>query len=111
MNQSKRLERFQKRAGTHQNTHMPSNAKSSIQWRVWLGFILVLLVILMDWQWVWGILFLFWVIPDIRNQVTYFMEPVERSNSPILYWTIVSTWILLSLFSISTLFIDYSQWI
>lgn len=87
-----------------------STPNSTIQWRVWLGVFFVIIMSIMNWQWAWGILFLIWVIPDIRNRVTYFIEPVEREQSPFLYWTIVITWIVLSLFSLSTLFIDYSQY-
>lgn len=107
MNKSESLREATKRAGNTKNTN--SSSKSSVQWRVWGGLIFVILMTVMDWQWAWGILFLIWVIPDIRNRVTYFIEPVQRDESPVLYWTIVCTWIVLSLFSLSTLFIDYNN--
>lgn len=106
MNKPESLREASKR-GTN---NPPSYAsKSPVQWRVWLGLLFVIVMTFMDWQWAWGILFLVWVIPDIRNRVTYFIEPVERDESPLLYWTIVCTWIALSLLSLSTLFIDYNS--
>lgn len=107
MKKSESLREATKRAGHKQNSNSSSNSK--IQWRVWLGLAFVILMSVMNWQWAWGILFLIWVIPDIQNRVTYFIEPVERDTSPMLYWTVVCTWIALSLFSLSTLFVDYSQ--
>lgn len=107
MNKSESLREANKRANNNSNANSSSN--TPIQWRVWLGLVFVILMTVMDWQWAWGILFLIWVIPDIRNRVTYFIEPVERDKSPLLYWTIVFTWVLLSLLSFSTLFIDYNN--
>lgn len=106
MNKSESLREARKRV---RKTNSNSTSNSPIQWRVWLGLFFVILMTIMDWQWAWGILFLIWVIPDIRNRVTYFIEPVERNESPVLYWTIVCTWIILSFFSLSTLFVDYNS--
>lgn len=107
MNKSESLREANKRVAKKTTQNTPSN--NTFQWRVWLGLLFVILMSVMNWQWAWGILFLIWVIPDIRNRVTYFIEPVERDESPFLYWTIVCTWIILSLFSLSTLFIDYNN--
>lgn len=107
MNKSESLREATKRVGNNRNIN--STPSSSIQWRVWIGLFFIILMSVMNWQWAWGILFLIWVIPDIRNRVTYFIEPVQRDETPFLYWAIVCTWILLSLFSLSTLFIDYNN--
>jgi hypothetical protein len=64
----------------------------------------------MNWEWAWGILFLFWVIPDIFSGVTYFIEPIEKRQNPILYWIIVVSWILMAIYSFSVLFIDYARY-
>lgn len=90
------------------NPNTKTQSKSISQWRVWLGVLAVITVTIADWQWFWGIIFLFWILPDIRNRITYFIEPVERDVNPILYWVIVSTWIVLSILSFSTLFFDFN---
>ncbi|OSY87520.1 hypothetical protein WH52_11240 [Tenacibaculum holothuriorum] len=73
-----------------------------------MALIGVILIFILNWQWAWGILFLYWVIPDIFRGVTYFIEPVERERNPLLFWSIVISWIIMSLFSLSTLFITYN---
>ena len=79
--------------------------KKTTKWRTIIALILMYIAIIMNWQWAWGILFLLWVIPDIINGMTYFIEPIEKKENPILYWIIIISWILMTLYSISTLFI------
>lgn len=67
------------------------------------------IAIFMNWDWAWGVLFLFWVVPDLISGNTYFIEPIEKKQSPILYWVIIVSWILLAVYSFSVLFIDYEQ--
>jgi len=79
--------------------------KATIKWRSILGLILVYMAMWYNWQWIWGVLFLLWVIPDIFSGVTYFIEPIARKEHPILYWLILSSWILMSIYTILPLFI------
>lgn len=83
--------------------------KSSIRWRTIVALVLMYAALIMNWEWMWGVLFLIWVIPDIYSEVTYFIEPITKKESPILYWMVIITWVLLALYSLSTLFIDYYQ--
>lgn len=73
--------------------------QKSIKWRTILGLILVYVAMWFNWQWIWGVLFIFWVIPDILSGVTYFIEPIEKIKHPILYWVIILSWILMSVYS------------
>ena len=84
-----------------------SNAIST-KWRTIIGLIFMYIAIWFNWQWAWGILFLLWVIPDVITGVTYFMEPVERKENPILYWIIILSWILMSVYSMASLF--FPEW-
>mgnify|MGYP000319827450 CR=1 FL=1 len=81
--------------------------KTSLKWRTIIALVLMYLALIMNWEWMWGVLFLIWVIPDIYGEVTYFIEPITKKENPIEYWVIVITWIFLALYSLSTLFIDY----
>lgn len=81
--------------------------KTSLKWRTLIAILLMYVALFMNWEWVWGVLFLIWVIPDIYTGVTYFIEPIARKENPATYWLIIITWILLALYSLSTLFIDY----
>ena len=83
--------------------------KNPIKWRTIIALLLMYTAILMNWQWVWGLLFMFWVVPDIISGVTYFIEPIEKKTNPILYWIIIVSWVLMALYSFSELFIDYEQ--
>lgn len=82
--------------------------KKKIKWRTILGLLFMYLAMWYNWQWAWGVLFLIWVIPDIISGVTYFIEPVERSSEPILYWVIIISWVLMSLLSLSVLL--FPEW-
>ena len=75
---------------------------SEIRWKASLALIAVWIAIYFNWNWVWGIIFLFWVIPEIKHGVAHFIEEVERSRNPITYWLIISSWILLSLYLLIT---------
>jgi len=55
--------------------------KIRAKWRTVFGLILMYTAIWFNWQWLWGVLFLIWVIPDLLSGVTYFLEPVKKKNS------------------------------
>jgi len=73
------------------------------KWRSIIGLILIYLAIWFEWNWAWGILVLLWVLPDLRSGVTYFMEPIEKLKNPFLFWTIIATWLLMGMISLTTL--------
>jgi len=68
------------------------------RWRAILGLVIVAIAVLSDASWIWGVLFLLWVVPDIRRGSTHFMEHVERRNNPVVYWLIIVTWLTLSIY-------------
>lgn len=78
--------------------------QKSIKWRTILGLILIWLATWFNLQWIWGILFLIWVVPDLMSGVTHFLEPIEKAENPILYWLIMASWLVMCAYSIATLF-------
>ena len=84
-----------------------NKSKQNSKIRSVLGLSLLYLAILLNWQWVWGIIFLIWVIPDIFSGITYFMEPIERKTHPILYWLIITSWIWMSVYMIALPFFPH----
>jgi hypothetical protein len=81
-----------------QNIRSPNKSKSNrpakpLKWRTILGLVLVYVAFGLDWQWIWGVLTLYWIIPDFFRGVTYFIEPISRKDDLILYWFILITWI------------------
>ena len=69
---------------------------SNFKWKALVGLIAVYFAILLELNWFWGIIFLMWILPDIKRGETYFFEAVNRRNNPILFWAIALTWIALS---------------
>ncbi len=63
-----------------------------------------------EWNWVWGIFFLVWVVPSILSGSVYIIEPVDRSEHKVLYWIIVGTWVWMSVYVILSSFIPWLQW-
>ncbi len=78
--------------------------KTTIKWRSIIGLLFLYIALLQDWQWIWGILFLMWAVSNIRSGTTYFIEFIEKSKNPILYWAIITTWILLAIYSFLPVF-------
>lgn len=76
----------------------------SLKWRAGVGIGLVYVAVVMNLTWVWGIIFLVWVIPDLKTGSTYFFEAIHRKQNPIMYWIIVGSWLWLSLFLFSGIF-------
>lgn len=74
----------------------------TLKWKALLGLALIFIGFVMDWYWVWGILFLTWAIGDIRARRTHLLEEISRSESPFLYWIIITMWLLFSFFAFST---------
>ena len=77
---------------------------NKIKWRTILGLILVWVATILNWQWIWSILFLIWIIPDFFTGVTYFIEPITKKDNPFLYWLIMISWVALSTLTIATIF-------
>ncbi len=55
--------------------------KGNMKWRTILGLIILYFAMWFNWQWIWGILFLIWMIPDLFTGVPYFIEPVSKKRS------------------------------
>ena len=72
------------------------NHPGDFKWRTVIGLILIYTAVALNWQWIWSVLFLYWIAPDFFTGVTYFIEPVSRQHNPILYWLILVTWVAFS---------------
>ena len=82
----------------HSNTDPQEATKHSPKWRAILGLVIVATAVLLEANWIWGLLFLLWVIPDIQHGSTHFLEHVEQRKNPVIYWLIVTTWVVLSIY-------------
>ena len=83
---------------TNNSASVPTNSNSQkVKWRTIIGLGLIYIAVALNWQWIWGILSLYWVLPSFFTGVTYFIEPIERKENPILYWLIIITWVAFSI--------------
>ena len=74
-----------------------SRASGGIRWLTLVALAIVVLALIFDLNFIWGLLFLFWAGPSLFTGVTFLVEPIHRSENPWLFWTIVSLWLGLSL--------------
>ncbi len=70
----------------------------TIRWRAILGLAMVAVAVVTEANWIWGILFLIWVVPDLWRGSTHFLEYVERHRNPVVYWLIMATWLSLTIY-------------
>lgn len=81
--------------------NMPSNG-SRFKWKSLLALLIIAVSLYTDQYWLWGVLFLWWGINDLRKRHTYLMDDISRSENPILYWVIVILWLVLALWALSS---------
>ena len=68
-----------------------------VRWFTLVAIAIVLVAVIFDLQWGFGLLFLLWAAPSIFTGETFLVEPVHRAENPWLFWTIVTLWLSLSL--------------
>lgn len=78
---------------------------TKFKWRASIGLIAAWVAIVKDIPWIWGIIFLVWVIQEIKEKQAHFLEFVDRKHNPILYWAIIVSWIFMSLYLLITPFV------
>ncbi len=71
------------------------------KWKTLLALVLIYMAVLFEWNWVWGVLFLFWTVPALYSGRTHLVEEVDRKTNPALFWLIIGTWLTLSLYLIA----------
>lgn len=71
------------------------------KWKALLGLAAVWAAVALNWNWIWGVIFLIWVIQEIKSGRAYFVEEVERFRNPVIYWLIIVSWLLMSIYLIT----------
>ncbi|MYF84354.1 MAG: hypothetical protein F4176_09660 [Acidimicrobiia bacterium] len=54
----------------------------------------------MDWQWVWGVFFLYWAVLGIMTGQAFVVRTVDQDESPLLFWLISVTWLVVAALSV-----------
>ncbi len=73
------------------------SAERRIAWRSMVGLVCVWCAVFFDLELFWGVLFLIWLWPALRTGQADFVEVIDRRSQPVMYWLIVGTWSILSL--------------
>ena len=79
-----------------QSSRLRKASAAPYKWRSILALAAVYAALLTDQNWVWGVIFLIWVVPSLRSGETFFVETVRRSENPATFWAIILSWIGLS---------------
>ena len=60
----------------------------------YIAFVTLIAALFLWWQWPWGLLFIYWVVPAIKTGEAHLLGPVAREQDPFLFWAIVTLWTL-----------------
>ncbi len=61
----------------------------------YLVFVLLMASTALGYQFLWGVLFLFWTIPNFYSGHALLLSDVTRNDDPILFWAIQIAWVVL----------------
>ncbi|MCG8634001.1 MAG: B12-binding domain-containing radical SAM protein [Desulfobacterales bacterium] len=79
-----------------------STGAAPLRWKSVLALGIIGMGLWFEWYWIWGVLFIIWAITDLRNRRTYLLDDIPRSDSPLLYWTVVLMWLIMGIWALST---------
>ncbi len=51
----------------------------------------------MGYQLLWGLLFLYWTIPNFYSGHAFLLSDVNRLEDPLLFWAVQLAWVVLGL--------------
>ena len=71
-------------------------AGGGVRWLTLAALAIVIAAVIFNFQWVWGLLFLFWSGTSLVTGVTFLVEPIHRDEDPWLFWAITTLWLGLS---------------
>ena len=72
--------------------------KKAAKWRTIIGLAIMFTAVIVQINWIWGVFYLYWVIPDIVRGRAYFIEDVDKTENPILYYVIIFSFLFLSFY-------------
>ena len=65
-------------------------------WKSVVVLVAMIISFVFSLSWLWALVLLFWAIPGLISGVTYIVEPVDRREFPVLYWSLMITWLAFS---------------
>jgi len=63
------------------------------KWLTLIGLPILLAATYAGYYSIWGVLFIFWGIKSTMSGEVYLLEPINRTQNPILFWAISVMWV------------------
>ena len=63
------------------------------KWVTLIALPILIVAMIEEIYWIWGLLFIYWGIYSIRNKQVYLLETIEAEEDPVLFWLLVVLWI------------------
>ena len=60
-------------------------------------FAALMIATALGYQSLWGLLFLYWTIPNFYSGRAFLLSDVTRDDDPVLFWLIQIAWVVLGL--------------
>lgn len=78
----------------------------------YIAFPILLISAVLGIYWVWGLIFLWWLVPSVLSRQAMLIFEVTRDEDPILYWAVIVLWALFGLAMIAaSIFPQYAAWL
>ena len=61
----------------------------------YITFVALMVSTAMGYQFLWGLLFLYWTIPNFHTGHAFLLSSVTREDDPILFWAVQIAWVVL----------------
>ena len=61
----------------------------------YVTFLLLMLTTALGYQSLWGLMFIYWTIPNFYSGHAFLLSDVTREEDPILFWLVQIAWVLL----------------
>ena len=61
----------------------------------YITFVALMVTTAMGFQFLWGLLFLYWTIPNFYSGHAFLLSDVTRDDDPILFWAVQIAWVVL----------------
>lgn len=72
-----------------------NTAARPFPWKAWLGLVAIVVATAMNWTWFWGFYFVALTVPTLFTGQTSLFEPVDRRDTPVLFWLVTVAWLFI----------------
>lgn len=70
------------------------------KWKTIVVLLFMLLAVIFNWSWFWGILLLFGLFHYLMTGEIHFVEVITKKETPVLYYIMLTFWSVLTYYSV-----------